>query len=60
MTGMKGYTEGVEYGRQCAVRMMPGRAADNDAMVKRAVYAMPGSPTRAFWLGFRRAVRGTA
>lgn len=58
--GVKGYAEGVEYGRLTAARMSPARRLDNDRYVRHAVWALADSPTRAFWLGFRRAMRGTA
>lgn len=57
---VKGYGEGVVYGRKVAQGMSAGRRWDNDRYVRHAVYALAGSPTRAFWLGFRRAMRGSA
>jgi len=58
--GVKGYGDGVEYGRLTASRMSVVRRRENDLYVRHAVWALAGSPTRAFWLGFRRAMRGQA
>lgn len=55
-----GYAQGVEYGRKVGFGMSALRRADNDRFVRGSEYVRAGSPTRAFWLGFRRAMRGTS
>lgn len=59
-SAVKGYEDGVEYGRKVSLRMSVGRGRENDAFVRDSEYVRRGSPTRAFWLGFRRAVRGAS
>jgi hypothetical protein len=54
------YGEGVAYGRKVGLGMSVARRRDNDAFVRGSEYVRTGSPTRAFWLGFRRAMRGAA
>ena len=57
---VKGYAEGVEYGRRVAASMSFLRRYDNDRYVRGSGYASRGSVSRGFWLGFRRAMRGEA
>lgn len=54
---MKGYDDGLAYGRKCARTMSRTRRADNARMVRESEYYQPSSPTRAYWLGFVRAMR---
>lgn len=51
------YRDGLAYGRKTALRMSPARRADNARMVRESDYYQPSSPTRAYWLGFVRAMR---
>ena len=55
-----GYAEGLVYGSQCARGMMSERMRENDRYIAGTEYVLAGSPTRAFWLGFRRAMRENA
>jgi hypothetical protein len=55
---VQGYVEGVEYGRKVGQSMSSERRRDFDRYVRGTEYVAAGSPTRAFWLGFRRAMRG--
>jgi hypothetical protein len=58
MPAVKGYQDGFEYGLKVGRTMMPARLRENDRYVASTEYASKGSPTRAYWLGFRRALRG--
>ena len=52
------YEKGFRYGRQVAGRMTTAeRRRSNDRHVRDSEYVQKGSPTRAYWLGFRRAIR---
>jgi hypothetical protein len=56
------YADGFEYGLITMRRpsFTVARCRDNERFVAGSEYVRKGSPTRAFWLGFRRALRGQA
>ena len=58
--GVKGYSDGFEYGRMVGAAMMPERRRDNDRFVAGSEYVRRDSVTRAYWLGFRRAMRSSS
>jgi hypothetical protein len=60
MGAKNSYADGVAYGRKVALGMSSDRRRDNDRHVAGSGYVAVSSPTRAFWLGFRRAMRGQA